>query len=128
MRKLLGWSAIGVGLSAYCAAAAAAETLTVSNGLPPTHVVSTHGFDPWMACVEEATQGEVDFNHFPSGQIAAVGESLNALEIGLADVAFTSSTNESSKLPLNNMANLPGFGQTLAEKTAAYRTVVDKGP
>lgn len=109
------------------ATAAGAETLIVSNGLSPTHVVSTQGFDPWMACVTETTGGEVDFNYFPSGQLAPVAGSIDALNSGLAQVAFISPTNEAGKLPLGGIALLPGIGETSSEMTAAYRKVSDSG-
>lgn len=102
-------------------------SLTITNGLSPTHIVSTHGFEPWMACVTERTGGEVTFNYFPGGQIASVKESTDSLAAGLADVAFISPSNEGSKLPLNAIAMLPGGGNSAGEITAGYRRAIDAG-
>lgn len=111
--------------AAACAmtSTASATTLVVSNGLSPTHAISVHAFEPWMACVTEATGGSVEFNYFPSGQIAPVGGSLDALKSGLAQVAFTSPSNESSKMPLAGIALLPGLGVTSVEMTKLMREV-----
>jgi len=112
MKLTLACSTVGVLSAALAATGAYAETLIVSNGLSPTHVVSTHGFDPWMACVKEGTNNEVDFNYFPSGQLAPVKGSIDALNSGLAQVAFVSPSNETSKLPIGGVAMLPGMGDT----------------
>lgn len=111
--------------AAVCAmtTAASATTLVVSNGLSPTHAISVHAFEPWMACVKEATGGGLDFNYFPSGQIASVSGSLDALSSGLAQVAFVSPSNESSKMPLSGIALLPGLGVTSTEMTKLMRDV-----
>lgn len=129
MKKSYSSTVLVATLAALATASAHAETLVVSNALPPSHVVSTQGFEPWMACVQEATDNEIDFDYFPSGQIAPVGNSIDSLNSGLAQVAFVSPTNEASKLPINGIPLLPGLGETAAELTNNFREVVDSnGP
>lgn len=108
---------------------AAAETirLRVTNGLPPAHIVSIKGIDPWMAYMTERTGGEVTFDYFPGGQIAKVTETIVAISRGLADIGFMSPVNEGSKLPLNGIAILPGSYGTAVENTANYRASIDAG-
>ncbi|WP_323032442.1 TRAP transporter substrate-binding protein DctP [Paracoccus sp. (in: a-proteobacteria)] len=108
-------------------AAAEPVKLRVTNGLPPTHIVSTQGIDPWMACVADRTGGEVTFDYFSGGQIAKVTETIDAIANGLADIGFMSPVNEGSKLPLNGIAILPGSYGTAVENTANYRASIDAG-
>ncbi|WP_323032443.1 TRAP transporter substrate-binding protein DctP [Paracoccus sp. (in: a-proteobacteria)] len=108
-------------------AAAEPVKLRVTNGLSPTHVVSTEGIEPWMACVTDRTGGEVTFDYFPGGQISKVTETTDAIANGLADIGFMSPSNEGSKLPLNGLAMLPGIGTSAVEITEAYRASIDAG-
>lgn len=101
--------------------------LRVTNGLAPTHVVSTQGIEPWMTCMTERTGGEVTFDYFPGGQISKVTETTDAIAMGLADIGFMSPANEGSKLPVNGVAMLPGVGDSAVEITNAYRASIDAG-
>jgi TRAP-type C4-dicarboxylate transport system substrate-binding protein len=104
---------------------ARAETITVTNGLAATHVVSAHGIDPWMACVKQGTKDAVSFNYFPGGQLVTVKNALDSLNKGLSQVAFVSASNEPDKIPLAGVAMLPNMGETATEMVTAWRKVLD---
>ncbi len=112
---------------ALSAAVAKAETLTVSTNLPPSHWGSSMAADPWMACVKGASNGEIDFKYFPSGQIAGFFESLKAVNDGLADIAYIIVSAQTDKLPLNGIPMLPQMGDTVVEMTTANRKALDSG-
>src|SRR5690606_21337622 len=57
-------------VSSLAVAAAQAETMRVITYLPPTHFAVTGGMEPFMDCVKNGTGGAIDFDFFPSGQIA----------------------------------------------------------
>lgn len=105
----------------------AAETLTVSHGYPPNHVIAEQGIDPWMACVKEQTSGDIDFNYFPGGQIASVKDSLDAINGGLSQVSTVVVPYLSHKLPLNGITMLPDMGNTSKEMVDAYRALLNQG-
>lgn len=104
-----------------------AETLIVAHGFQPAHVNFTDGIVPWMTCVTEATKGELEFEHFPSGQISGHRDSISSLQSGVAQVSGVVPGYETSKMPLNNMAALPGMGVTAVELNANYRAMLANG-
>ncbi len=114
-----------VGSALLCSAAASAETLIVTTNLPPAHWASTKGGEPWMACVKQATNNEIDFKYFPSGQLASFFESLKAVNDGLAQVSYIVLSAQTDKMPLNGLVLLPEMGESVVEITKAYRKVLD---
>lgn len=105
----------------------AAETLTVSHGYPPNHVIAQQGITPWMECVAERTAGRIGFNYFPGGQIASVKDSLDAINGGLSQVSTVVVPYLSHKLPLNGITMLPDMGDTSTEMVSAYRELLNQG-
>lgn len=101
--------------------------LTVVHDSPPSHVTITQGIDPWMACVEEGTQGQVTFKVYPGGQLANNSEMLNALSTGIADLAPVPIGYVSDKMPLSTVGMLPGFGGSSQELVRAYSQAIGSG-
>lgn len=120
-------TAILSGSIALSAVAVRAETFIVSTNVPPAHWASTQGAEPWMACVKEATKGDIDFTYFPSGQIAGFFEALNAVNTGLAQIAYIVVSAQTDKMPLNAIPMLPEMGDTVVEMTAANRKALNGG-
>jgi TRAP-type transport system periplasmic protein len=82
-----------------------------------------------MECVKSGSNGGIEFNYFAGGTIAPVKESIDALESGLAQVAWVSPSNEASKLPLSGIFMLPALSNTTVDLMQAYRKVVNaNGP
>jgi TRAP-type transport system periplasmic protein len=124
LAALMGSLCASVALSTV---AAKAETLIMSTNVPPQHWASTQGAEPFMACVKDATAGRLDFNYFPSGQIAGFFESLNAVNNGLAQIAYIVVSAQTDKLALNGIPMLPELGNSVVEMTAANRKALDSG-
>jgi TRAP-type transport system periplasmic protein len=116
---------LGLGAVVLFPAIAQAETLIVTTNVPPAHWASTQGGEPFMACVKQATNGKIDFNYFPSGQIANFFQSLDAVNKGLAQISYIVVSAQTDKLPLNNISLLPGMGESVVEMTNAYRKAID---
>ncbi|MCO5072197.1 MAG: TRAP transporter substrate-binding protein DctP [Rhizobiaceae bacterium] len=112
----------------FATSPAAAEKIVLSHGYSPTHVIAAQGIDPWRSCVEERTGGELSFEVFPSGQIASVKESLDALNNGLAGASAIAIGYESGRLPLNGVTMLPDMGDSAVQMAATYRAALDSGP
>ena len=115
-------------LTAAFAQTASATEIVLSHGYSPTHVIAAHGIEPWKTCVETAVGDELSFNYFPSGQIASVKDSLDALNNGLAGATAIAIGYESSRLPLNGVTMLPDMGETSVAMATAYRTALSNGP
>ena len=110
---------------ALVATSAGALELNVASGLAVDHVLerSTHG--ALMACVTERTGGEITFNYYPSGQIVSIREGVEALEQGLADIAYISPINQGARMPLTGLSILPGLGNNVTDFVHAFRKVLD---
>lgn len=104
---------------------AMAETLVFSSNVPPSHWANAEMIVPFQECVTERTNGEIDFNFFPGGQIANHTASLEALNKGIAQVGYVVVSALTDKMPLSNISMLPGMGSTVVEMTEANRKVID---
>jgi TRAP-type C4-dicarboxylate transport system substrate-binding protein len=122
--RLLVAAAAVAGLLATTSAPAA-EKLIVTTNVPPVHWASTQGGEPFMKCVKEATKGDLDFNYFPSGQLAGFNKTLDAVNTGLAHISYLVVSAQTDKLPLNNIAILPELGKNVVEMTRAYRKAIN---
>lgn len=128
--SMLGTTARGIFGSAFVllsSFAARAETLIVTTNVPPIHWASTQGGEPLMKCVKEATKDGINFNYFPSGQIAGFTQSLDAVNKGLAQISYIVVSAQTDKLPLNGIPLLPELGDSVVEMTNTYRKALNAG-
>lgn len=121
-RKVLGamgavTAASFVGMP-HIARGAGKVQLTVANGSPLKHVLSSLGTTPWIDRVKELTNGEVEIKYFPAAQLAKLKELLPAVQNSVADIAPIPIGYASDKMPLNGVSALPGLG-------ASSKTIVD---
>ncbi len=107
---------------------AKAETWSFTVGWPPGHFMVKNGVEPWMQCVEDATDGEIEFNLFPSGQISGEPGIPDALQGGLADVGYIGIHAMSDRMPLTMLTMLPGVGDSATQISSAIRdTLIEDG-
>lgn len=107
---------------------AQAETLSLGDFQSTSHIVSVEGTTKWMAAVEEATGGEITFNHFPSQQAAKSKAQLDAVKSGILDAALLGALYHADALPLNSVVGLPGFYGSARQGTEALQTMLKEGP
>lgn len=111
---------------AATATATSAETLSVATHLPPTNFSVKHGLQPFMECVVQKNVG-IDFQFFPSGQIATQKGALEALNSNLVQIASLSPAALTDSLPLTNVASLPNMGSTVRQMVDAWNKVLQDG-
>lgn len=128
MKKMTKAVAALGGVWALCAAPLSAETLSLGDFQSTSHIVSVEGTSRWMAAVEEATGGEITFNHFPSQQAAKSKAQLDAVNSGILDAALLGASYHAESLPLNSVVGLPGFYGTAEEGTMAMQAMLAEGP
>lgn len=110
-------------------ALASAESLTVATDLPPTHFLSVQGVEPLMACITEASGGDITFQYFPSGQLVKRNEGIDAINKGLADITFATLALETANVPLQGVTMLPGMSTYATQGTVAWRKALGQdGP
>ena len=113
------------GALAQSAALAHADTLTLTSINAPAHWSEVQGHVPFMACVKDGSKGDVDFKYFHSGSLSTVATSLEVLNKGVAQVSFVVPSGLSDKMPISNIALLPGMGDNVVQMVRAYRTVAN---
>ncbi|WP_319517679.1 TRAP transporter substrate-binding protein DctP [uncultured Martelella sp.] len=118
MASMLVLSAVG----------AQAETLSLGDFQSTNHIVSVEGTTKWMAAVEEATGGKIDFNHFPSEQAAKAKAQLDAVNNGILDAALIGASYHAETLPLNSVVGLPGYYGSAVQGTKALQAMLAEGP
>ncbi|WP_246107303.1 TRAP transporter substrate-binding protein [Puniceibacterium confluentis] len=118
-----------VGALAMNAGSATAETtLRLGDFQSTSHIVSLEGTTKWMAAVEEATGGEIKFEHFPSQQAAKSEAQLDAVNNGILDAALLGALYHAESLPLNSVVGLPGYYGSAVQGTQALQTMLQEGP
>lgn len=98
----------------------AAETLTFSSWLPPTHPVVVNAIEPWAKQVREATNGNVRVRILKK----PLGSPLVHFDIakdGIADITYgLHSYTKGTRFVLSNIAQFPFLGDSAEAVSAAY--------
>ncbi|WP_439522801.1 TRAP transporter substrate-binding protein [Marivita sp.] len=108
--------------------AAYSETLRLGDFQSTSHIVSIEGTTKWMSAVEDATDGAVTFEHFPSQQAAKSKAQLDAVNNGILDAALLGTPYHADVLPLNSVVALPGFYGSAEQGTKALQSMLEEGP
>lgn len=100
--------------------ALAAETLTLSSWLPPTHPVVVNAIKPWAEQVSEATEGRVRIRILAK----ALGSPLVHFDLakdGVADITYgLHSYIKGERFHLSNVAQFPFLSESAETLSAAY--------
>jgi len=94
-------------ISSTNAAPAKVWTLKLSIEVPDTAPLCVHGFKPWAQEVEKATSGRVKVVIYPGGTLCKVGEMLDAIGTGIADLGFAWPGLHEGVAPLSMAGTLP---------------------
>lgn len=120
--------AVLAGAVAFTGLSVQAETLRLGDFQSTSHIVSVEGTTKWMAAVEEATNGAITFEHFPSQQAAKSKAQLDAVNNGILDAALLGAGYHADALPLNSVIGLPGFYGSAEQGTEALQAMLKEGP
>jgi len=101
-------------------------SLRVADSFAEHHYVSKELIVPWMARVEELTEGKVEFEYFPGEALAKSKDLLDAAKNRVADITYVAPLYISDRLPLSSIVALPGVSGNATEKSAAYQRLVDE--
>ena len=108
-------------LATTTARAADPIVLRFADDIPKTHPISVYGSKFWMDTVERLTNGRVQFQWYPSGQLGKGRDVLALVQSGAIDVGSVGPSYTPEKLPLSAVAELPGmFGSSCAGSAAAW--------
>jgi TRAP-type C4-dicarboxylate transport system substrate-binding protein len=100
--------------------AVAAETLTLSSWLPPTHPVVVNAIEPWAKQVREATDGNVRVRVLTK----PLGSPLVHFDLakdGVADITYgLHSYTKGDRFVVSNVAQFPFLGDNAEALSVAY--------
>ncbi|MFC1891647.1 TRAP transporter substrate-binding protein [Thermodesulfobacteriota bacterium] len=87
-------------------------TLKLSIEVPEMAPLCAQGFKPWAKEVEKATNGRVKVVIYPSGTLCRVGDMLDAVQSGIADLGWCWPGLHEGFAPLSMVSNLPMVFET----------------
>jgi TRAP-type C4-dicarboxylate transport system substrate-binding protein len=101
-------------------------TLKVADYLNTTQIFYTEGTQYWMDRVKELTKGQVEFEHYPSGQLGDSSALLELTKNKTIDIVGFGGSYVSDQMPLADVATLPGAYSTAYEGTKAYWKIANE--
>jgi TRAP-type C4-dicarboxylate transport system substrate-binding protein len=121
MTKNLVWavSVLALSLPVSTMSAQALE-LKVADSFPAGHYLVRLMLKPWMDDVTKRTNGAVTFTYYPNQQIGKAADMLRLTQSGVVDIGYIGPSYVSDKMPLSEVAQLPGAFETSCQGTLAY--------
>ncbi len=101
--------------------------LRVADSLPPNHFFSKNALKYWMETVTKATNGQVEFQHYPAEQLGKAKDLLALTLSGVADIAYVAPAYVPEKMPLTAVAELPEIFPSSCVGTRAYWSLAKDG-
>lgn len=98
------------------------------NVPPPPAKGLTDFFTKWGNLVETKTNGRVIINIYFGQTLAPVNQIVNAASTGVADIGAVAAAQEPGKLPLDMVAQLPGFGTDYWAQSMAFWDLMNQDP
>lgn len=103
-------------------------SLAPINVPPPPSGGLTIFFTKWGELVKEKTNGRVKIDIFFGQTLAPVNQIVDATSKGVADIGGVAAAQEPGKLPLDMVAQLPGFGTDYWAQSMAFWDLMNQDP
>src|ERR1700688_2120405 len=113
--------------STVFAQAADPITLRVADSFPKGHYLVKLILEPWMEEVTKRTNGAVTFEHYPAQQLGKATDMLKLTQTGVADIGYVAPAYASDKMPVSEVAMLPGAFEHSCQGTLAYWKLARNG-
>lgn len=125
--RLTGFSAAFLVGSAVLAQAADPIKLRVADSFPKGHFLVKLVLEPWMEDVKKRTNNAVTFEHYPAQQLGKATDMLKLTQAGVADIGYVAPAYASDKMPVSEVAMLPGGFEHTCQGTLAYTKLAKSG-
>jgi TRAP-type C4-dicarboxylate transport system substrate-binding protein len=102
-------------------------TLRVADSFPKGHYLVKLILEPWMEEVKKRTNGAVSFEHYPAQQLGKAADMLKLTQTGVADIGYVAPAYISDKMPVSEVAMLPGAFAHSCQGTMAYWKLARNG-
>src|SRR5882724_2048475 len=113
--------------STVLARAADPVTLRVADSFPKGHYLVKLILEPWMEEVKKRTNNAVSFEHYPAQQLGKAADMLKLTQTGVADIGYVAPAYTSDKMPVSEVAMLPGAFEHSCQGTLAYWKLARNG-
>jgi TRAP-type C4-dicarboxylate transport system substrate-binding protein len=101
--------------------------LRVADSFPSGHYLTKVIILPWMEEVTKRSNGTIKFEYFPGQQLGKAADMLTLTQTGVANIGYVAPAYVSEKMPLSEVAMLPGSFETSCQGTMAYWKVAREG-
>jgi TRAP-type C4-dicarboxylate transport system substrate-binding protein len=101
--------------------------LRVADSFPKGHYLVKLVLEPWMEDVKKRTNNAVTFEHYPAQQLGKATDMLKLTQAGVADIGYVAPAYASDKMPVSEVAMLPGAFDHACQGTLAYTKLAKKG-
>jgi len=101
--------------------------LRVADSFPKGHYLVKLILEPWMAEVTKRTGNAVTFEHYPAQQLGKAADMLKLTQTGVADIGYIAPGYVSDKMPVSEVAMLPGAFEHSCQGTLAYWKLARSG-
>lgn len=103
--------------------------LKLATNFPETHRLHVSVFAPFMEEVTEKTDGQVEFEYYPSEQLGKTVDIHELTVDGVADIGIYYPSYIPSKMPITSgILSIPGMYSTATEGSLAYQEISKKSP
>jgi TRAP-type C4-dicarboxylate transport system substrate-binding protein len=120
-----------MGIFLFCAGPGLGQekkmVLRIADSFPPGHFMIRYTVKPWMEKVTKATNGMVEFEHYPAEQLGKAKDLLALTLSGVADIGYVGPSYVTEKMPLSAVVELPGSFPTSCAGTKAYWSLAKDG-
>ena len=113
--------------STVLAQAAEPVHLRVADSFPKGHYLVKLVLEPWMEEVKKRTNNAVAFDHYPAQQLGKATDMLKLTQTGVADIGYVAPGYTSDKMPVSEVAMLPGAFEHSCQGTLAYWKLARNG-
>lgn len=113
--------------STVLAQAADPVRLRVADSFPKGHFLVKLVLEPWMEQVSKRTNAAVTFEHYPAQQLGKAADMLKLTQTGVADIGYVAPGYTSDKMPVSEVAMLPGAFEHSCQGTLAYWKLARNG-
>lgn len=94
--------------------------LTISSFMPGPHPQHTDLFEPFIAAIEEATEGRVTGTMYPANALGEANAQYDLVVNGVADMAMALHGYTPGRFPLSGVTELPFMGANAVEGTKIF--------
>lgn len=101
--------------------------LRVADSFPKGHYLVKLVLEPWMEEIKRRTNNAVTFDYYPAQQLGKATDMLKLTQTGVADIGYVAPGYTSDKMPVSEVAMLPGAFDHTCQGTLAYWKLARNG-